>query len=151
MYADSEYNARLAALMEMLRARGTEPSESVHKLFSTDISPQKGILKRTEPPRTPPELAPSEVQKLREENDRLRLLATPPRTAMQRDLFSGSPGSDKEAADGALVKAINVQTEAIQAALKSKETKHSVVKITPTFKWPVLGDDGPDAKEVEEF
>ena len=53
--------------------------------------------------------------------------------------------------EGTLAQAINVQTEAIRAALKPKDQRHSVVKITPTFRWPVLGDDGPDAKEVEEF
>ena len=44
-----------------------------------------------------------------------------------------------------------MQTEAIAAALKTKEQKHRVVKTTPTLRWPLLGDDGPDAHEVEEF
>eukprot|EP00969_Alexandrium_andersonii_P001630 71467-Alexandrium_andersonii.AAC.1 len=35
--------------------------------------------------------------------------------------------------------------------LKGSKTQPLVVKVTPTFKWPILGDDGPDAKEVEEF
>eukprot|EP00969_Alexandrium_andersonii_P271578 12002792-Alexandrium_andersonii.AAC.1 len=35
--------------------------------------------------------------------------------------------------------------------LKGTKTQPSVVKVTPRFKWPVLGDDGPDAKAVEEF
>ena len=39
----------------------------------------------------------------------------------------------------------------IAQALKSKETRRSTIKVAPTFKWPILGDDGPDAKEVEEF
>ncbi len=25
------------------------------------------------------------------------------------------------------------------------------MKASPTFKWPTLGDDGPDSKETEEF
>eukprot|EP00969_Alexandrium_andersonii_P248643 10987284-Alexandrium_andersonii.AAC.1 len=36
------------------------------------------------------------------------------------------------------------------SVLKGNKTQPSVVKVTPTFKWPILGDDGPDAKEVEE-
>eukprot|EP00969_Alexandrium_andersonii_P256817 11354067-Alexandrium_andersonii.AAC.1 len=35
--------------------------------------------------------------------------------------------------------------------LKGNRTQPSVVKVAPTLKWPILGDDGPDAKEVEEF
>eukprot|EP00969_Alexandrium_andersonii_P138263 6114347-Alexandrium_andersonii.AAC.1 len=35
--------------------------------------------------------------------------------------------------------------------LKGNRTQPSVAKATPTFWWPILGDDGPDAKEVEEF
>eukprot|EP00969_Alexandrium_andersonii_P218307 9641562-Alexandrium_andersonii.AAC.1 len=35
--------------------------------------------------------------------------------------------------------------------LKGAKTQPPVVKVTPTFKWPMLGDDGPDAKGVEEF
>jgi hypothetical protein len=34
--------------------------------------------------------------------------------------------------------------------LKANETTHSTIKVSPTFKWPTLGDDGPDSKEVEE-
>jgi hypothetical protein len=54
-------------------------------------------------------------------------------------------------AQGVLAKAIELQTEAIAQALKSKDGRHSTIKVSPTFKWPILGDDGPDAKEVEEF
>eukprot|EP00969_Alexandrium_andersonii_P267108 11804194-Alexandrium_andersonii.AAC.1 len=35
--------------------------------------------------------------------------------------------------------------------LKGGKTQPSVAKVTPTFKWPILGDNGPDAKGVEEF
>ena len=55
-------------------------------------------------------------------------------------------------AEGQLAKAIEKQTAALAEALKSKGTgKHSTIKISPTFKWPQLGDDGPDSKEIEEF
>ena len=49
-------------------------------------------------------------------------------------------------------KAIEAQTAAPAKALQPKNsTKHSTIRVTPTFKWPVLGDDGPDSKEIEEF
>ena len=53
----------------------------------------------------------------------------------------------------ALAHAVAVQTQTLQAALKTKNSdgRHSVVKVNPTFKWPRLGDDGPDSKDVEEF
>ena len=37
-YEEREYNIRLAALMEMLRSRGTEPSGSVNRLFSASAT-----------------------------------------------------------------------------------------------------------------
>ena len=33
-YSEAEYNGRLAALMEMLRSRGTEVSENAGRIFS---------------------------------------------------------------------------------------------------------------------
>ena len=155
-YEESEYDARLAGLMEMLRARGTQPSSSMSRLFSSAVT---GVRSSWEPSPVKTEAAPkgagvgpvnlatpppekAEVRALREEFDRLR-----------QDMVTRTPGagSQAESAEGALAQAINVQTEAIRAALRSKDQKHSVVKITPTFRWPILGDDGPDAKEVEEF
>ena len=156
-YEEREYNARLGALMEMLRARGTQPSGSVHKLFSStgtalaslEQSPERPGHEAAKPRPMTVEMTtgtpPREnevVRSLREDLDRLR-----------RDFNTRTPGaaSHGEAAEGALAQAISVQTEAIRAALQSKDQKHSVVKITPTFRWPILGDDGPDAKEVEDF
>eukprot|EP00969_Alexandrium_andersonii_P052754 2317590-Alexandrium_andersonii.AAC.1 len=43
------------------------------------------------------------------------------------------------------------QTQTLMQVLKGSKAQPSVVKATPTFKWPILGDDGPGAKEVEEF
>ena len=41
---------------------------------------------------------------------------------------------------------------ALAKVLASRDnTRHSTIKVSPTFKWPTLGDDGPDSKEVEEF
>ena len=37
-YAEREYNARLEALLELLRARGSQPSASAQKLFSAPSS-----------------------------------------------------------------------------------------------------------------
>eukprot|EP00969_Alexandrium_andersonii_P116106 5134476-Alexandrium_andersonii.AAC.1 len=49
-FEEAEYNGRLEALMDLLRARGGEPSSSARKLFSTagsqgvsqEASPDKG-------------------------------------------------------------------------------------------------------------
>ena len=43
-FDEVEYNARLGALMEMLRARGTEMSASVHRIFSGSISKGGSLL-----------------------------------------------------------------------------------------------------------
>eukprot|EP00969_Alexandrium_andersonii_P210672 9305687-Alexandrium_andersonii.AAC.1 len=59
------------------------------------------------------------------------------------------PGS-AGAAD-ALAAALGRQTKTLIEVLKGTKTQPSVVKATPTFKWPILGDDGPDAKEVEFY
>eukprot|EP00969_Alexandrium_andersonii_P264009 11669204-Alexandrium_andersonii.AAC.1 len=51
----------------------------------------------------------------------------------------------------ALAAALGRQTQTLMQVLKGSKTQRSVAKVTPTFKWPILGDDGPDAKEAEEF
>ena len=59
----------------------------------------------------------------------------------------------------ALVAVIEKQTTVMAAALKEgmvaareqHPKKQGVFKVQPTFKWPVLGDEGPDAKEIKEF
>eukprot|EP00969_Alexandrium_andersonii_P217553 9610064-Alexandrium_andersonii.AAC.1 len=58
------------------------------------------------------------------------------------------PGS--AGATDSLAAALDRQTKTLME-VKGTKTQPSVVKVTPTFKWPILGDDGPDAKEVEEF
>ncbi len=167
-YAEIEHTSRLEALIEMLRDRGTELSSSAQKMFTgTSVRPSPvrpgpndgdglgGMATpiRLEPvggapPRgsvpdfvalTPPRNAggrtlEQEVAYLR---DRLRLAET----ERQPDSMSQS----------VLAKAIELQTEAISQVPKSKDGRHSTIKVSPTFKWPLLGDDGPDAKEVEEF
>eukprot|EP00969_Alexandrium_andersonii_P365650 15466732-Alexandrium_andersonii.AAC.1 len=59
------------------------------------------------------------------------------------------PGS--AGAAGALAAALDRQTKTLMEVLKGTQAQPSVVKVPPTFKWPILGDDGPGAKEVEEF
>eukprot|EP00969_Alexandrium_andersonii_P012626 550204-Alexandrium_andersonii.AAC.1 len=51
----------------------------------------------------------------------------------------------------ALAAALDRQTKTLMEVSKGTKTQPSVAKATPTFKWPILGDDGPVAKEVEEF
>ena len=154
-YTEGEYNGRLSALMEMLRARGTEMSASVNRMFSSvgtgmpsslGASPEQargqlaGSQQAGGPARVPLAFTPprkAEVDMLRDEVQTLRAQLT------------GSPGGTET--ENTLAKATSLQTEAIAAALRTKEQKHSVVKITPTFRWPLLGDDGPDANEVEDF
>eukprot|EP00969_Alexandrium_andersonii_P341559 15097697-Alexandrium_andersonii.AAC.1 len=51
----------------------------------------------------------------------------------------------------ALAAALDRQTQTLMQVLKGTKTQPSVAKVTPTFKWPILRDDGPDAKEAEEF
>merc|ERR1712026_449271 len=154
-YSEQGYNARLSALMGMLRARGTEVSSSERKFFSSasslEPSPDK-VASGQGPPQdrgagagpeqyclTPPTRRERELQK---EFDELK-------QTLEDRLRTSTPGRDMS--DDVLARAIEAQTAALSAAFKTREHKASVVKITPTFKWPVLGDDGPDAKEVEEF
>jgi hypothetical protein len=156
-YSEIEHAARMEALIEMLRERGTDLSRSAHKMFTgstTRASPERpgqeareglgggatpvrgvtvGAQERS-PPRADDRTLVEEVAYLQ---DRLR--------RAEADRGSGPGGQD------VLAQAIALQTEAIAQALKSKETRHSTIKVSPTFKWPILGDDGPDAKEVEEF
>eukprot|EP00969_Alexandrium_andersonii_P231878 10239930-Alexandrium_andersonii.AAC.1 len=51
----------------------------------------------------------------------------------------------------ALAAAFDRQTQTLMQVLKGNKAQPSVLKVTPSFKWPILGDGGPDAKEVEEF
>ena len=167
-FGEAEYAARLEAMMDMLRARGSALSRSAARMFSgSDAKPS-------------PE-RPGRDDNLRDEGGGLAGIATParetgaggrrpevrlhtpPRRTADRTLeqevahlrarlqVAEAPRLPGGAAENALAKAIELQTEAIALALKSKEVRHSTIKVSPTFKWPTLGDDGPDAKEVEEF
>ena len=82
--------------------------------------------------------------------------------AMPRFRLDGDEGGGRRPAagaetpraetDGSLAAAINAQTAALAKVLASRDnTRHSTIKVSPTFKWPTLGDDGPDSKEIEEF
>eukprot|EP00969_Alexandrium_andersonii_P105633 4660418-Alexandrium_andersonii.AAC.1 len=51
----------------------------------------------------------------------------------------------------ALAAALDRHTKTLTEVLNGSKTQPSVAKVTPTFVWPILGDDGPDAQEVEEF
>ena len=83
---------------------------------------------------TPPK-GSTELEELREQVHAMRAMMT----------TSASGAGD------ALARAIELQTEAIGIALRAKETRHSTIKVSPTFRWPSLGDEGPDSKEIEEF
>ena len=118
-YEEKEYNARLAGLMEMLRARGAQPSASVNKLFSSVVTGTNLLERSPERPTniggagaaddlsTPPHEKEDTVRSLRKELGQLR-----------QDMVTKTPGagSQNEAAEGALAQAITVQTEAIRAA-----------------------------------
>ena len=46
------------------------------------------------------------------------------------------------------------QTQILEAALKDRGSKRNtagVIQINPKVTWPMLGDDGPGGREVEEF
>ena len=103
VYEEQEHAARLSGLMEMLRARGTQPSGSVHKLFSSTVSGARSLERSPEkltrsaetievsvltPP--PPEKDPA-VRAFRMEVEQLR-----------RDVIARTPGgaSNNEAAGG---------------------------------------------------
>ena len=74
------------------------------------------------------------------------------RTDLESRFSPAARRGDGTPAQDSLAQAITVQTEALQAMLEAKEgVRHSVVKVQPTFKWPRLGDDGPDSKDIEEF
>ena len=167
-YVETEYTARLEAMMDMLRARGTAPSRSAHRMFSgseTKPSPERpgreGDL-RDEGGGAAGVATPSREGGAGGRHPEFQLRTPPPRTAertleqevaylrgkLQESEDRRPPGG---AAENALARAIELQTEAIAQALKSKEVRHSTIKVSPTFKWPTLGDDGPDSKEVEEF
>ena len=64
-YVETEYTARLEAMMDMLRARGTAPSRSAHRMFSgseTKPSPERpGREGQQELPRHPARAAPEAV------------------------------------------------------------------------------------------
>lgn len=54
--------------------------------------------------------------------------------------------------------AIREQSATIAAAMKASigsqpenDYRRSAVKVTPTIRWPLLTDDGPDSKDVEEL
>ena len=110
-YSELEYNARLGALMEMLRVRGAEVSSSAGKLFSTDrtatASEEVSPVKAGPAPQTPPRQGRQTTEE-----------ASP-----------ANPGED------ALADAIRLQTETLVKVLRDREgQKHSAVKVTTTFK-----------------
>ena len=164
-FDEVEYNARLAALMQMLRSRGTEMSASVHRMFSGVGSVSASARGSPERERTAAAAEPTAEEAARAE----RVILTPPKKSDELRILQeqvaamrarlerldstdrGVAGVSSTTPDQVLAKAIEMQTEAIAQALKAKETRHSTIKVSPTFKWPTLGDDGPDSKEVEEF
>ena len=142
-YEPKEYNARLQGIIEMLRARGTQMSTSVNKLFSTG-----------EPSRTSLEASPERLQRRDsprasggERGDEWRRASedaySTPTKERRRE--------ERESPDEGLAAAIRQQTLALQKALMKPDVKHSVMKVTPSVRWPILADEGPDSKEVEEF
>eukprot|EP00969_Alexandrium_andersonii_P242275 10699987-Alexandrium_andersonii.AAC.1 len=50
----------------------------------------------------------------------------------------------------ALAAALDRRTKTLMEVLRGTKTQPSVAKVTPTFQWPILGDDGPGAKKVED-
>ena len=153
-----DYQIRLEVLMGMLRSRGQEVSQSAQRLFSEPVtgtmpSPERagaglprGVgsdatfgaapkARAVVPPRFP------RIPQFRLDGD---------------EGGGGRPAAGAETpkvdADVSLAAAIHAQTAALAKVLASRDnTRHSTIKVSPTFKWPTLGDDGPDSKEVEEF
>ena len=138
---EKAYNAKVNALTEMLRARGTNLSRATERLFSGTAtesypSPEKAEAEHhvMSPPTTP-----RTVKELRKEMREMR-----------EEMLCRSPAASNQ--EDVLANAIAMQTEALKVAMTARtQTKSSVIKITPTFRWPTLGDDGPDSKDIEEF
>ena len=55
-----------------------------------------------------------------------------------------------------LTVAVKAQTEALTAVLEKSmapkpQTLSSTIRINPLVKWPMLKDDGPDSREIDDF
>ena len=106
-HSELEYNARLGALMEMLRARGAQVSSSAGKLFSSDQTATGSA-----------EVSPQKVRPAPQ---------TPPSRQGRRAPEDDSPS---KVAEDALAQAIRLQTETLAQVLRDEEgQKHTVVKV----------------------
>ena len=153
-YEAGEYQTRLEVLMEMLRRRGQEVSQSARRLFSEPVTgtlPSPERVGAAMPHGAVLGAAPKAAA------GRAPLVGAMPRFRLDGDEGGGrrpAAGAETPRAetDGSLAAAINAQTAALAKVLASRDnTRHSTIKVSPTFKWPTLGDDGPDSKEIEEF
>jgi hypothetical protein len=144
------YQGRTNSIMEMLNGRGPELSSGIHKLFSTG-GEGKGTSRDTGSLRVGLDDGPTPVKRKRAAEDSEgesvleSLLGNPSRTKTSQVRSSGG-----------LEEAIREQSAQISAAVQlavgqKKETRHNVVKVSPTIRWPILADGGPDSKDAEEF
>ncbi len=69
---------------------------------------------------------------------------------------AGVPGG--RAAAGLMAKAPSTPPPMLTKSLELEpwetardSTRHSTIKVMPSFKWPTLGDDGPDSNDIEEL
>ena len=163
-YSPVEWNSRLQVLVAMLRRRGHEISQSASKLFSGPSSaagsPERpagdaggGRSVGAKPASAAPGVkaqaaAGPPLRRAAEEPLRPQAPVFTPLVQRFR-LDADDAGGGR--AESSLAAAIKAQTEALAKAFASRDTRHSTIKVSPTFKWPTLGDDGPDSKEIEEF
>ena len=53
----------------------------------------------------------------------------------------------------AIATAVTAQTQVLvdMVSKQKTETRHSTIQVKPQVKNPILGDDGPDSREIKEF
>jgi hypothetical protein len=142
-----DYQGRVHGIMEMLNDRGSMLSSNMNKLFSI----KGGTSRDTSSLKVDLDDEPSPVKQERGpgDSDGESLLGS---AASSPSRTKRSPERGSEGLEEAIREQSRQIAEAVQMALgQKKETRHSVVKVSPTIRWPVLADDGPDSKDVEEF
>jgi hypothetical protein len=145
--------------MDMLRARGSEPSVAVNRLFSSQKPSQEDTPEKDRAaPRTPTGRAARGPADRAEDSPPARGAAEETVRDLRERLTRAEEGLGRQAESEArslgtvLAEAFRDQTAALREAVKGGTKKlSSTIRINPTIKWPMLSDDRPDSKDVEEF
>ena len=153
-YDPQEYNARLEVLGDLLKARGSALQYTGTSLFSSDgaestpdrptrssavsVTPTAGGARSSEDVELRISAQADELARLRRDLEEELL-----RRDRERD--TGTPGVNfKEIFDA--------QAQMLATALKgSSDKKSSTIRIQPTFKPPVLGDEGKSSRDIKDM